>query len=89
MQSDTPGFSNQQILPYILGLLYMEVATHKRMDAWFTFCSFPSYQDNVSPLHVASQEGHNDVVQTLLEAGADVNTATFAVSNVMFSYVMP
>ncbi|CAI8051151.1 Ankyrin repeat and KH domain-containing protein CBG24701, partial [Geodia barretti] len=29
-----------------------------------------------SPLYVASQEGHSDVVDILLEAGADVHQAT-------------
>ena len=33
-------------------------------------------QDGGSPLYVASQEGHSDVVDILLEAGADVHQAT-------------
>ena len=37
------------------------------------FCSFTSCQNYASPLHVASQNGHHDVVQALLGAGADVN----------------
>ena len=32
-------------------------------------------QDELSPLHKASQEGHLDVVKTLLEAGAYINQA--------------
>ena len=48
------------------------------------FCSFTSYQDNATPLFVASQIGHHFVVQTLLGAGADVNIAR-SVSHVMFS----
>ena len=32
-------------------------------------------QDGVSPLHVAAQKGHKEVVATLLSAGADVNLA--------------
>ena len=33
-------------------------------------------QNGASPLYVASQEGHSDVVDILLEAGADVHQAT-------------
>ena len=40
------------------------------------------YQNNTTPLYVASQEGHHDVVQTLLGAGAGVNIATSDVSDV-------
>ena len=39
------------------------------------------YQDNITPLYVASQEGHHDAVQILLGAGAHVNTARSDVSN--------
>ena len=49
------------------------------------FCSFTSYQDNSTPLFMASQYGHHIVVQTLLGAGADVNIAKSVVSHVMFS----
>ena len=40
------------------------------------------YQNNVTPLYAASQEGHHDVVQTLLGAGAGVNIARSDVSDV-------
>ena len=46
------------------------------------------YQINTTPLYVASQQGHYDVVQNLLGAGADVNIARSDVSNVMFNYFM-
>ena len=36
----------------------------------------------MTPLYVASYEGHHDVVQTLLGAGAGVNIATSDVSDV-------
>ena len=38
-------------------------------------CLVPSllYQNNATPLFVASEKGHHDVVQSLLAAGADVN----------------
>ena len=32
-------------------------------------------QDGVSPLHLASYEGHLDIVKTLIEAGANINQA--------------
>ena len=42
---------------------------------------FIPYQVNITPLYMASQNGHHDVVQSLLGAGADVNTARSDVSN--------
>ena len=47
-------------------------------------CFVPSllYQDNTTPLFMASQNGHHDVVQSLLGAGAEVNIATSDVSDV-------
>ena len=42
-----------------------------------TSMSFSELQKGFSPLYVASQEGHTDVVDILLRKGADVNqTAT-------------
>ena len=37
-------------------------------------------QINATPLYVASRNGHDDIVQTLLGAGAGVNIATSNVS---------
>ena len=48
------------------------------------FGSFNLYQDNLTPLYVASQKGHHGVVLGLLGAGADMNIAT-SVSDVMLS----
>ena len=33
-------------------------------------------QDGISPLYGASQEGHTDVVDLLVRAGADIHQAT-------------
>ena len=35
-----------------------------------------SIQDGLSSLYAASQEGHTDVVDVLVNAGADANQAT-------------
>ena len=51
------------------------------------FYSFTPYQNNMTPLYVASYNGHHDVVQTLVGAGADVNIAESSVSDmVLCSY---
>ena len=52
------------------------------------FCSFTPYQDNTTSLYLSSQNGHNEVVQSLLREGANVNTARSDVSDMMFNYIM-
>ena len=58
------------------------------MDGWgggggcedaYHICIFNSYQIGVSILYYASWKGYITIVQTLLAAGADMNTATFNV----------
>ena len=50
------------------------VATCSRLEVNPTSYSL-TLQDGVSPLYIASQDGHSDVVDILLEAGADVHQA--------------
>ena len=50
------------------------------------FFSFTA-QDGISPLYVASQFGHTEVVDVLLNAGADVHQATTKVHNPQCMYV--
>ena len=54
---------------------------------WFDLFIYP-YQNNATPLYVASQEGHREVVQTLLGAGADMYIARSSVSDLMFNNFM-
>ena len=51
------------------------VATCSRLEVNPTSYSL-TVQNGASPLYVASQEGHSDVVDILLKAGADVHQAT-------------
>ena len=50
------------------------------------FHSFSPYQDNKTPLYVASENGYHDGVKTLLGAGADVNIARYHVSDGIFYF---
>ena len=74
------------ILPrYLLRIvMYTKMVKNKKCS----ICSFTSYQNDVTPLYMASQKGHRDVVKTLLEAGANVNIITSNVSDVMLYYFL-
>ena len=43
-------------------------------------------QDGVSPLYAASQEGHTEIVDLLVRAGADINQATTKVHTEVTEY---
>ena len=45
------------------------------------YMHFPLTQTGISPLYIASQNGHSDVVNILIRNGADVNMA----ANVRYS----
>ena len=49
------------------------------LDTCHSFTYTITIQDGASPLYAASQEGHTDVVDILVKAGADVNQATTVV----------
>ena len=54
------------------------------MNNVYLICFVPStYQNNVTAVYVASQNNHHSAVLSLLGAGANVNTATYDVSDVM------
>ena len=69
----------------------MHPAVHMHGDGYMTcmfdlFYSFTPYQNNMTPLYWANYNGHHDVVQTLVGAGADVNIATSVSDMVICSY---
>lgn len=41
-------------------------------------------KQGVTPLHLASQEGHSDMVDLLLEKGANIHVATKVISSYYF-----
>ena len=55
------------------------------IDVCLICFAFISSKNKVTPLYVASQNGHYGVVQSLLAAGADVNIAS-SVSDVMLIF---
>ena len=71
----------------------IHTAVHMHGDCYVTcmfdlFYSSTPYQYNVTPLYAASHNGHHDVVQTLVGAGADLNIARSDVSDmVLCSYI--
>lgn len=43
------------------------------MSNHFNFIIFNVYKDAATPLFIASQNGHDNIVKMLLQSGADVN----------------
>ena len=50
-----------------------ELVQHKYL---FPVSFFTCVQDGASPVHAASLKGHTEVVELLVQAGADINLAT-------------
>lgn len=63
-------------LMVLLKCVETDVHVHVCMSSFFII-----YQSNTTPLQIACYQGHHDIVQSLLGAGADVNTAISDVSN--------
>ena len=53
-----------------------DCASHYARDCSITLLCVSTVQDSTSPLYIASQEGHTDVVDILIKAGADIHQAT-------------
>ena len=78
---------NMHLFPlYLSHSLLFFIFTFKFLSLLTCMCTCDAFvpslltQNNSSPLFMASQKGHHDVVQTLLGAGADINIARFVVS---------
>ena len=74
--------------PFSSLLPNMHTAVHMHGDGYMTcmfdlFYTFNPYQNNITPLYMACYNGHHDVVQTLVGAGADVNIARAVVSDIV------
>ena len=50
---------------------------------------FPLTQDGATPLFMASQNGHSDVVNILIRNGADVNLSWEVCNNYVQQYGVP
>ena len=56
------------------------VSSESGMCHYFSF----TVQNGASPLYVASQEGHSEVVDVLVKAGAYVNQATTVCEHISY-----
>ena len=64
------GASVMECCVQVLLVKYVTSTVHSSLHA------IPLTQDGATPLYVASQEGHSDVVNILIRNGADINLAT-------------
>ena len=60
-------------LVYCIWSSWFKYAIHVHL---ISTCKYPLTQGGFTPLYVASQNGHSDVVKTLIQNGADINLAS-------------
>ena len=56
-------------------LVHVAVHVHIALGHLYNHANIPLTQDGATPLFIASQNGHSDVVNILIKNGADINLA--------------